>query len=184
METQRRAPQFTETATPRRLPFSHEGVASHWLQAALNGRPTCPQRAGPCVHTGRLRELQDCNVAHVLLANHRMYNACRALRQCLNPSAPRRNHPDCWSARMLPPLFGRMSTRPHPPPAIRIQVVLTISGEPLERFSTIQGSLYRVSTSGGPLLMNLLLSGMRTPLPGLMPIHPDPPPALSPTLCA
>lgn len=103
-----------------------------------------------------------CHVAHVLLANHRMYNACRALRQCLNPSAPRRNHPDCWSARMLPPLFGRMSTRPHPPPAIRIQVVLTISGEPLERLSTIEGPLYRVSTSGGPLLMNLLLSGMRT----------------------
>ena len=95
-----------------------------------------------------------CHVAHVLLANHRMYNACRALRQCLNPSAPRRNHPDCWSARM--------PTRPHPPPAIRIQVVLTISGEPLERFSTIEGPLYRVSTSGGPLLMNLLLSGMRT----------------------
>ena len=103
-----------------------------------------------------------CHVAHVLLANHRMYNACRALRQCLNPSAPRRNHPDCWSARMLPPLFGRMSTRPHPPPAIRIQVVLTISGEPLERLSTIEGPLYRVSTSGGPLLMNLLLRGMRT----------------------
>ena len=180
METQRRAPQFNKHTLRQQhhvdCLFFHEGVASHWLQAALNGRPTCPQRAGPCVHTGRLRELQDCNVAHVLLANHRMYNACRALRQCLNPSAPRRNHPDCWSARM--------PTRPHPPPAIRIQVVLTISGEPLERFSTIEGPLYRVSTSGGPLLMNLLLSGMRTPLPGLMPIHPDPPPALSPTLCA
>ena len=93
--------------------------------------------------------LLACHVAHVLLANHRMYNECRALMQCLNPSAPRRNHPDCWSARMLPPLFGRMSTRPHPPPAIRIQVALTISGEPLERLSTSEGPLYRVSTSRG-----------------------------------
>ena len=107
---------------------------------------------------GRDTRKTACRVAHVLLANHRMYNECRALRQCLNPSAPRRNHPDCWSARMLPPLFGRMSTRPHPPPAIRIQVALTISGEPLERLATSEGPLYRVSTSGGPLFVNLLLN--------------------------
>ena len=143
-------------------------AASLWLQAALKGQNTCTRTEFVCTHGRSRHELgRDtrkiaCHVAHVLLANHRMYNACRALRQCLNPSAPRRNHPDCWSARMLPPLFGRMSTRPHPPPAIRIQVVLTISGEPLERLSTIEGPLYRVSTSGGPLLMNLLLSGMRT----------------------